>query len=98
MATTTSRQDADARETHFGYVIFIAAAAARGGLLLGYDRGVFNGGGPGTQRRFTVTSITPGLRGWKALRGSAAGAWMAGPAADRFGRVRVMLTAAALFF
>ncbi len=32
-----------------------------------------------------------------ALLGSAVGAWFAGPAADRWGRVRIMLIAAALF-
>ena len=95
MATTTNR---DAEETHFGYVIFIAGAAAMGGFLFGYDSAVINGAVTGIQKHFNVGANTTGFTVAAALIGSAVGAWFAGHAADRFGRVRVMLTAAALFF
>ena len=69
-----------------------------GGFLFGYDSAVINGAVTGIQKHFDVSSNTTGFTVAAALIGSAVGAWFAGHAADRFGRVRVMLTAAALFF
>lgn len=84
-------------ETHFGYVVFIAGAAAMGGFLFGYDSAVINGAVTGIQRHFKVGANETGFAVAAALLGSAAGAWVAGPLADRFGRVKVMLLAALLF-
>jgi MFS transporter, SP family, sugar:H+ symporter len=88
----------ETEETHFGYVIFIAGAAAMGGFLFGYDSSVINGAVTGIQKHFNVGANTTGFTVAAALIGSAIGAWFAGHAADRYGRVRVMLCAAALFF
>ena len=95
MAMTASQ---DSEETHFGYVIFIAGAAAMGGFLFGYDSAVINGAVTGIQKHFNVGANTTGFTVAAALLGSAVGAWFAGHAADRYGRVKVMLTAALLFF
>jgi SP family sugar:H+ symporter-like MFS transporter len=84
-------------ETHFGYVVFIAAAAAMGGFLFGYDSAVINGAVTGIQKHFNVGSNQTGFAVAAALLGSALGAWVAGQLADRIGRVRVMLLAALLF-
>jgi SP family sugar:H+ symporter-like MFS transporter len=84
-------------ETHFGYVVFIAAAAAMGGFLFGYDSAVINGAVTGIQKHFAVGSSQTGFAVAAALLGSAVGAWIAGQLADRIGRVKVMLLAAALF-
>jgi len=84
-------------EEHFRYVVFIAAAAAMGGFLFGYDSAVINGAVTGIQKHFNVGSNQTGFAVSAALLGSAAGAWLAGPLADRIGRVRVMLIAAVLF-
>lgn len=84
-------------ETHFGYVIFIAAAAAMGGFLFGYDSAVINGAVTGIQKHFNVGSNQTGFAVAAALLGSAVGAWIAGQLADRIGRVKVMLLAAVLF-
>jgi SP family sugar:H+ symporter-like MFS transporter len=94
MATTTSVQKG---EEHFGYVVFIAAAAAMGGFLFGYDSSVINGAVTGIQKHFNVGSNQTGFAVASALLGSAVGAWFAGSAADRIGRVKVMLIAAVLF-
>jgi SP family sugar:H+ symporter-like MFS transporter len=95
MATmTTSVQKG---EEHFGYVVFIAAAAAMGGFLFGYDSSVINGAVTGIQKHFGVGSNQTGFAVASALLGSAFGAWFAGPMADRIGRVKVMLIASALF-
>ena len=92
MGTSVSRG-----EEHFGYVIFIAAAAAMGGFLFGYDSSVINGAVTGIQSHFGVGANATGFAVASALLGSAFGAWIAGPMADRIGRVKVMLIAAALF-
>jgi SP family sugar:H+ symporter-like MFS transporter len=84
-------------EEHFGYVVFIAAAAAMGGFLFGYDSSVINGAVTGIQKHFNVGSNQTGFAVASALLGSAFGAWIAGPIADRIGRVKVMLIASVLF-
>src|ERR1700730_7683939 len=84
-------------ETHFGYVVFIAAAAAMGGFLFGYDSAVINGAVTGIQEHYNVGSNQTGVAVSAALLGSAIGAWIAGQLADRIGRVKVMLLAAVLF-
>ena len=84
-------------EEHFGYVVFIAAAAAMGGFLFGYDSSVINGAVTGIQKHFKVGSNQTGFAVSSALIGSAVGAWFAGSIADRIGRIKVMLIAAVLF-
>ena len=78
-------------------VTFIAAAAAMGGLLFGYDSAVINGAVTGIQDHFRVSSAETGTIVAIALLGSAVGAGFAGRLADRIGRLRVMHLAAALF-
>ncbi|HWG27896.1 sugar porter family MFS transporter [Actinospica sp.] len=95
MATMTT--NVQKGEEHFGYVVFIAAAAAMGGFLFGYDSSVINGAVTGIQKHFNVGSNQTGFAVASALLGSAFGAWFAGSLADRIGRVKVMLIAAVLF-
>lgn len=78
-------------------VTFIAAAAALGGFLFGYDSAVINGAVTGIQHHFGVASTETGTVVAVALLGSAVGAAVAGRLADHVGRVRVMHLAAALF-
>jgi sugar porter (SP) family MFS transporter len=78
-------------------VVVVAGAAALGGFLFGYDTAVINGTVDAVQAEFGVTAAVTGLVVSAALIGCAIGAWFAGPLADRIGRVRVMLMAAALF-
>ncbi|GAA0431101.1 sugar transporter [Acrocarpospora corrugata] len=78
-------------------MVFITAAAAIGGFLFGYDSAVINGAVVGIQRHFRVGPVTIGFVVAIALLGSAAGAWFAGRLADRWGRIRTMQVAAALF-
>jgi SP family sugar:H+ symporter-like MFS transporter len=78
-------------------VVFIAAAAAMGGFLFGYDSSVINGAVTGIQKHFNVGSNQTGFAVASALLGSAVGAWFAGSLADRIGRVKVMLIAGGLF-
>nr|WTB34716.1 sugar porter family MFS transporter [Streptomyces sp. NBC_00830] len=78
-------------------VTFIAAVAAIGGFLFGYDSAVINGAVTGIQHHFDISSSETGTIVASALLGSAVGAGIAGGLADRIGRLRVMHIAAALF-
>src|SRR5512134_7723 len=80
-----------------GYVILIAAAAAMGGFLFGFDTAVINGAVLALRDEFNASSLAIGLSVSLALLGSAAGAFIVGPLADRIGRVRCMVIASILF-
>jgi sugar porter (SP) family MFS transporter len=77
-------------------VIAIAAAAALGGFLFGFDTAVINGAVDALRNTFGLSAGWTGFAVSCALLGSAAGAWYAGRLADRFGRVRTMQVAAVL--
>ena len=69
-----------------GYVTFIAASAALGGFLFGYDSAVINGAVPGIEATFHSSSAGTGFAVASILLGCAAGALFAGRVADRIGR------------
>ena len=85
-----------ARQRTTARVVGIAAAAALGGFLFGFDTAVINGAVDAVRGAFGLDAGRIGLAVSCALLGSAAGAWYAGPLADRHGRVRTMQVAAAL--
>jgi SP family sugar:H+ symporter-like MFS transporter len=80
-----------------GRVVLVAGTAALGGFLFGYDTAVINGAVKAVGEGFRVNPFLLGLAVAIALVGAALGAWYAGTLADRWGRVRVMVLAAALF-
>ena len=83
-----------ARETpSIGYLIGIATTAALGGFLFGFDTAVINGAVIALEETFQATAWIIGLSVSLALLGSAAGAFAAGPLADRVGRTRCMVWA-----
>ncbi|MGW1783563.1 sugar porter family MFS transporter [Streptomyces sp. NPDC002143] len=86
-----------AHPDHLGHVIFIAAAAAMGGFLFGYDSSVINGAVEAIRDRYDVGSAALAQVIAIALIGCAIGAATAGRIADRIGRIRVMQIAAVLF-
>ncbi len=79
-------------------VVTLAATAAMGGFLFGYDSAVINGAVDAIQQQFGIGSGLTGFVVSSALLGAAVGAWSAGTLADVHGRVKVMIVAAALFF
>jgi SP family sugar:H+ symporter-like MFS transporter len=78
-------------------VIRIAAVAALGGFLFGYDSAVINGAVAAVERQFNAESASLGFAVASALLGAAAGALTSGRIADRIGRLAVMKIAAVLF-
>ena len=88
---------APTKDYRTGRVVGLAATAALGGFLFGYDSAVINGAASALKSLFGLSDIALGFVVSIALIGSAIGAWFAGSLADRFGRRRVMLVAAGLF-
>ncbi|MET8406529.1 sugar porter family MFS transporter [Streptomyces sp. NPDC005195] len=86
-----------AHPEHLGHVIFIAAAAAMGGFLFGYDSAVINGAVEAIRGRYDIGSAALAQVIAIALIGCAIGAATAGRIADRIGRIRCMQISAALF-
>lgn len=82
---------------HLLRVSLLSAVAALGGFLFGYDSGVINGTVGALQKAFNADSVGSGFNVASMLLGCAAGAFLAGRIADRFGR-RAALFAAAIFF
>jgi MFS transporter, SP family, galactose:H+ symporter len=75
----------------------VAAIAALGGLLFGYDTGVISGALPFLKQEFGLSPLMQGVLTSIALGGAAAGAIVAGSLADRFGRRSVILVVAIIF-
>ncbi|MFF1477815.1 sugar porter family MFS transporter [Streptomyces sp. NPDC058301] len=100
MTSTTQPKASGARTAHpehLGHVIFIAAAAAMGGFLFGYDSAVINGAVEAIRGRYDIGSAALAQVIAIALIGCAIGAATAGRIADRIGRIRCMQIASVLF-
>lgn len=97
MSQGTAPATAPSEGYRTGKVVGLAATAAIGGFLFGFDSAVINGANQAIKETFGLSDFAIGWVVSIALIGSAIGAWFAGGLADRFGRRRVMLIAAALF-
>src|SRR5262245_61995208 len=80
-----------------GFIGAIVAVATIGGFMFGYDSGVINGTQQGLEAAFHLSKLGTGLNVGAILLGCAVGAFLAGRAADLFGRRSVMIVAAVLF-
>lgn len=92
------QQSENANEPSWVITFLIASAAALGGFLFGFDTAVINGAVLALKSTFGAGDWEIGLSVSLALLGAAGGAFFAGQLADRFGRVRCMVGASALFF
>ncbi|MFI1099472.1 sugar porter family MFS transporter [Streptomyces melanogenes] len=100
MTSTTQPPASGARTAHpehLAHVVFIAAAAAMGGFLFGYDSAVINGAVEAIRGRYDIGSAALAQVIAIALIGCAIGAATAGRIADRIGRIRCMQIASVLF-
>ena len=82
-----------------GFLYFICAVSAMGGLLFGYDWVVIGGAKPFYELYFGISEspLLQGVAMTAALVGCLAGAMVAGAAADRYGRKPLLTFAAVLF-
>jgi sugar porter (SP) family MFS transporter len=80
-----------------GYVYLIAAVAALGGLLFGFDTAIINGALVFLKKDFGLTDGQTELAASSILFGAVVGAALAGWLTDRYGRRRLLFGAAALF-
>jgi sugar porter (SP) family MFS transporter len=80
-----------------GYVYLIAAVAALGGLLFGFDTAIINGALVFLKKDFGLTDSQTELAASSILFGAVAGAAIAGWLTDRYGRRRLLFGAAMLF-
>lgn len=80
-----------------GSVLLISSVAALGGFLFGFDSGVINGTVNALTAAFGSSAAVTGFNVASMLLGCAAGAFLAGRAADRYGRRKTLLVTAVLF-
>jgi SP family sugar:H+ symporter-like MFS transporter len=69
-----------------------------GGFLFGFDSSVINGAVDAVESNFELSQVLTGFVVAVALLGCAVGAVVAGALSDRWGRLKVMLLGAVLFF
>ena len=82
-----------------GFLYFICAVSAMGGLLFGYDWVVIGGAKPFYELYFGISDspLMQGVAMTTALIGCLAGAMVAGAAADKYGRKPLLMMSAVLF-
>ena len=82
-----------------GFLYFICAVSAMGGLLFGYDWVVIGGAKPFYELYFGIgdSPLMQGVAMSTALVGCLIGAMVAGSAADKWGRKPLLMLAAVLF-
>ncbi len=79
------------------YVVRLAATAALGGLLFGFDVAIITGAGPFLIQHFGLSDLSLGWAFSCLLFGATVGAAVAGRLADIYGRRRILLGVAILF-
>lgn len=80
-----------------GYVVFVSAVAAMGGLLFGYDTAVISGTVEALRQHFALEPLKLGWVVGSALVGSVGGVLVAGRLTDVLGRRAVLALSALLF-
>jgi len=78
-------------------VIFLAATAALGGLLFGFDIAIITGAGPFLSEHFKLNDLSLGLAFSSLLFGCVLGSAAAGRVTDIFGRRKILLVVAVVF-
>ncbi len=96
MATVTA--GAHSLESRQRFVYLVAVIAAICGLLFGYDTGVISGALLFVKKDFSLSPWMQSVVTSAVLAGAAFGAGFSGRLADRFGRRRMVIAVAVLFF
>src|SRR5689334_54348 len=79
------------------YLFFLAATAALGGLLFGFDIAIITGAGPFLTMSFHLNDLSFGWAFSSLLFGCVLGSAIAGRLTDFYGRKRLLLLVAILF-
>ena len=79
------------------YVVFLAATAALGGLLFGFDIAIITGAGPFLMQHFSLDDLGLGWAFSSLLFGCVLGSFAAGKYTDRYGRKKMLVWVAILF-
>ncbi|MUG72231.1 sugar porter family MFS transporter [Paenibacillus validus] len=79
------------------FVTLVSIVAALGGLLFGFDTAVVSGAIGFMEHRFQLNQVEIGWAVSSLIIGCIVGAAMSGILSDRFGRKKVLITAAILF-
>lgn len=79
------------------FVIFVAAIAAIGGILFGFDTGVISGAILFIKHQFLLNAWENGVVVSAALIGAVLGSVLSGWFADQFGRKKMLMIAALIF-
>ena len=85
------------KDINYGYMVFLAFAAALGGILFGYDTAVISGTIPQVTSQFGLSTAQSGWFVGSALIGSIIGVAFAGILSDKLGRKWTMLIASVCF-
>jgi SP family arabinose:H+ symporter-like MFS transporter len=86
-----------AGKINLGYLIFLAATAALGGLLFGFDIAIITGAGPFLTHHFQLNDLSLGWAFSSLLFGCVIGSTVAGRLTNRYGRRSILLWVAVLF-
>lgn len=79
------------------YVVFLAATAALGGLLFGFDIAIITGAGPFLTETFHLNDLSLGWAFSSLLFGCVLGSAIAGRLTDFYGRKKILLVVSILF-
>jgi SP family arabinose:H+ symporter-like MFS transporter len=79
------------------YVVFLAATAALGGLLFGFDIAIITGAGPFLTEQFQLNDLSLGWAFSSLLFGCVIGSLAAGRFTDSYGRRSILLWVAVFF-
>jgi len=88
---------ASAEHLNVSYVLLLAATAALGGLLFGFDIAIITGAGPFLEKHFQLDQLALGWAFSSLLFGCVLGSAATGWITDKFGRRSPLLWVAALF-
>lgn len=85
-------------QTHWGFVTLIALAAGMAGLLYGYDTSCISGAIGFLKDLYHLSPAMEGLITSSIMIGGVVGVGFSGFLSDRFGRRKILMIGAILFF
>jgi SP family arabinose:H+ symporter-like MFS transporter len=98
MRPTASQETCmETKKINLPYVIFLAATAALGGLLFGFDIAIITGAGPFLTEYFKLNDLSLGWAFSSLLFGCVLGSILAGRITDFYGRRKILLWVSLLF-